>query len=129
MVAIIGLLASVAIGAYQGELSNARATKMAKHYSDSKRLVETMFIDSQSALSNGVPAAFPASVNEWINEINPHDATAPSGGAAFVAGTGDPLTGAVGVQYTGSFAAGDAQVVLHRPAYSGIAATSTTITL
>ena len=129
VVAIIGLLAAVALGAYQGYVNNAHAAKMIQHYNDSKNLVGSMFINADAERAVGVSVSFPATAADWISEINPGNSMAPGGGAAFVVGTGNALTGAVGVQYTGSFATRDAQVVLHRPAYSGVTAISTTISL
>ncbi len=129
VVAIIGLLASVAMGAYQGHVATARAAKMLHHFGDSKRLVESLFANAEAARAVGAAVSFPATANDWINEINPGSALAPGGGAAFVAGTGNTQTGAVGVQYSGSFAANDAQVVLYRPAYSGLSAASTTVAM
>lgn len=129
MVAIIGLLASVAIGAYQGHLGSARAAKMVQHFGDSKRVVDSVFANAQAARVVGAVVSFPTTANEWISQIDTGNSLAPGGGAAFVAGTGDSQTGAVGIQYTGSFAANDAQVVLHRPGYSGVAALSTTTSL
>jgi prepilin-type N-terminal cleavage/methylation domain-containing protein len=129
VVAIIGLLASVAIGAYQGHLASARAAKMAHHYADSDRLVKSLFANAQAARATGGTILVPATVNDWLIAIDPGNSLAPGGGAAFVTGTGNAQTGAVGVLYTGSFAGNDAQVVLHRPAYSGMAAASTTISM
>jgi len=129
VVAIIGLLASVAMGAYQGNLAAVRAAKMIHHYGDSDRLVKSLFANAQAARAIGGTVVFPATANDWLIEINPGNSLAPGGGAAFVTGTGNAQTGAVGVVYTGSFAGNDAVVVLHRPAYSGVAAASTTISM
>lgn len=129
MVAIIGLLASVAIGAYQGNLAGVRAAKVVEHYGDSNRLVTSMFANAQAARALGRAVSFPSNATEWLIEINPGNSLAPGGGAAFETGTGNALTGAVGVVYTGSFAGNDAVVVLHRPAYSGVTAASTTISM
>ena len=129
VVAIIGLLASVALGAYQGNVATARAAKMLHHYGDSDRLVKSLFANAQATRAVGGTVVFPATANEWLSEINPGNALAPGGGAAFVTGTGDTQTGAVGVVYTGSFVGNDAQVVLYRPAYSGLTAASTTISM
>ena len=129
VVAIIGLLASVAMGAYQGNVATARAAKMLHHYGDSDRLVKSLFANAQAARALGGTVFFPATANEWLSEINPGNEPAPGGGAAFVTGTGNTQTGAVGVGYTGSFVGNDAQVVLYRPAYSGLTAASTTISM
>lgn len=129
VVAIIGLLASVAMGAYQRNAATARAANMLHHYEDSDRLVKSLFANAQAARAAGGTVLFPATANEWLSEINPGNALAPGGGPAFVTGTGNAQTGAVGVVYTGSFAGNDAVVVLHRPAYSGVAAASTTISM
>jgi len=129
VVATIGLLASVAFGAYQGQQKSDRAAIILQYFANSKSLIEARFNQAHADRTAGVPVRLPATATEWIAEISPQGSVAPSGGAAFVAGTGNPATGAVGIQYTGSFAAGDAQVVLHRPTYSGVAALSTTIAL
>lgn len=129
MVAIIVLLASVAMGAHQGNVASARAAKLVQHYADSEHLVKSMFGNTQAASAVGATVSFSATVNDWISAINSGSSLAPSDGVAFVAGAGNALTGAVDVQSPGSFAAKDAQVVLHRPAYSGLATSSTTISM
>ena len=42
----------------------------------------------------------------------------------YVAGIGLPGTGAVGIQFTGSYATADAEVTISRPAYNGVPASS-----
>ncbi len=128
VVAIIGVLASVAIPAYNDYVQNAASAKVLKQYTDGQSFVQSRFRLASAEESMGVAVSFPANNAEWIAELNPTDALAPGGGPAWVAGTGNPATGALGVNYTGTWAGGTAQVVLTRPAYAGFAAESTTFT-
>ena len=128
VIAIIGLLASVASSAYLGYLEDARTSKVLTHYNQARQYVAARFMHTQTQIATGVPATLPASAAEWIAELNPSGALAPAGGNAYVAGTGNTATGAIGVQSSGSFATMDAQVILTRPAYAGLAANSVSIT-
>jgi prepilin-type N-terminal cleavage/methylation domain-containing protein len=127
VIAIIGLLASVATSAYLNHIEDARTAKVLTHYDQAQQYVYSRFMRTQNEVAMGVAATLPASAAEWIQEINPSGALAPIGGNAYVTGTGDGSLGAVGIQSSGSFAAGDAQVIITRPAYGGVASNSVTI--
>lgn len=127
VIAIIGLLSSVAMGAYQGYIANAHTSKVLEHYAAARAFADTRFLQAHATLAVGGTPDLPASPAEWISEINGSNELAPSGGPAFVAGAADDFTGAVGIDFTGTFATGDAVLTLYRPAYSGITAESMTI--
>lgn len=124
VVAIIGLLASVASSAYVGYLEDARTAKVHKHYNVAQQFISSHFMSVQAAASSGLPAALPASSAAWIDLLNPDGALAPGGGPPFVPGLGNGVTGAIGIQSSGAFATGDAQVTITRPAYGSLFATS-----
>ena len=128
VVAIIGVLASVALPAYDDYVQNAARAKVAKQYADGQKFVQSRFRLATAETSMGMAVSFPSSDAEWIAELNPTGALAPGGGAAWVSGAGNAATGALGISYSGTWAGGDAQVVLTRPAYSDFAVETSTFT-
>lgn len=127
VIAIIGLLASVATNAYLGYIEDARTSKVLTHYNQALQYANSRFMKTQSQNAVGVVDTLPDSVAAWISELNPTGALAPGGGNAYVAGTGNSVTGAIGVQSSGTFVGGDAQITITRPAYGGIASVSRTV--
>jgi prepilin-type N-terminal cleavage/methylation domain-containing protein len=127
VIAIIGLLASVATNAYLGYIDNARTSKVLTHYNQALQYAHSRFMKAESQNAVGVVDTLPDSVAAWIAELNPTGALAPGGGNAYVAGPGNAVTGAIGVQSSGTFAGGDAEVIITRPAYGGIASVSRTV--
>ncbi|MEZ5598706.1 MAG: type II secretion system protein [Pseudomonadales bacterium] len=127
VIAIIGLLASIAVGAYQGYIDNARAAESTSNFVRAKEYVSSRFSQAYTQLSLGVNPNFPASVADWVTEINPANSPAPSGGPAYITGQGSPVSGAVGIQISGTLTGGDAAVVLTRPAYAGLQSQSITL--
>lgn len=116
VVAIIGVLAAVAIPAYQGYINTANMGKVRSHFEEAKRLVQTTYVKGVVQQSLNQTLSVPANTSGWILIFNRTGASAPGGGNAFISGSSNATTGAIGVTATGSFP-GTAQVVLEQPAY------------
>lgn len=127
VVAIIGILAAVALPAYQDYIRTANVSKVLAHFEEAKRLTDTTFVKGHVQISLNQPVTVPTSTADWISIYNRAGAPAPGGGNAFIAGTGNATTGQVGIDASGTFP-GNAQVVIDLPAYEGITAESETIT-
>ena len=125
--AITGLLASVATAAYLNHVNDARTSKVVAHYSQAQKYIGARFLRARDEAAAGAAVPLPSSAVDWVQELNPSGDLAPGGGNAYVAGTGDPITGAVGVQSSRNLATGNAQVILTRPAYAGLLSNSITI--
>jgi prepilin-type N-terminal cleavage/methylation domain-containing protein len=126
VVAIIGILAAVALPAYQDYIKTANMGKVQAHYEEAKRLTDTTFVKGYVQLSLNQPVTVPVSNSDWIRIYNSTDNLAPGGGLAFVVGAAVNSTGQIGVNYSGSFPV-NAQMVLNRPAYQDLSANSVTI--
>jgi type IV pilus assembly protein PilA len=120
VVAIIGILAAVALPAYQDYIATANMTKVNSHYEEAVRLARSTYVKGNTQTALGLPSTVPTDASGWIAMFNPGGNLAPGGGAAYGAAV-DNTTGAVGV------VGGATQVVISRPAYSQLTADSTTI--
>ncbi len=127
VVAIIGVLAAVALPAYQNYIRTTNMSKVLAHWEESKRLTETTFIKGHVQTTLYQTVTIPTDDAGWIQIFNSGNQPAPGGGNAFISGAGDGATGQIGVTYSGSFPT-TAEMVLDLPAYEDLTATSITIT-
>ncbi len=125
-VAILGLLAGLASVSYASYVSTSATAKTADNYSLARRFVRQEFMLARQQEAIGIPTAetLPADTVQWLQRINGTDASAPGGGPAFVSGSGDATTGAIGIEMTGDYESLTAAVVITRPAYNGQPAVS-----
>lgn len=115
VVAIIGILAAVALPAYQDYIKTANMTKVNSHFEEAVRLTRSTFVKGNTQLALGLTNTTPTDADGWIALYNPGGNLAPGGGNAYQA-TVNNTSGAVGV----TAAAGLVTVV--KPAYQDLSA-------
>jgi type IV pilus assembly protein PilA len=96
VVAIIGILAAVALPAYQDYIANANTAKVRENFSAAKRFIANEFAKEQSrAALSGTAVNYPDAAS-FIAVLNAQGATAPEAGTAY-AGAAVDATGIVGI--------------------------------
>ena len=123
VVAIIGILAAVALPAYQDYIKTANMTKVTAHYQEAVRLARSTYTKGATQTALGLASTVPETAAAWILIFNPQGNLAPGGGAAYAAGAADATTGAIGVT-----AADATQVLIAMGAYEDLTADTETIT-
>lgn len=126
VVAIIGILAAVALPSYRDYITTANMSKVQTSYQEALRITESKYVQGFVQIQLDQTLTIPSTTAEWISLYNPNSVNAPGGGAAFISGSGDATTGAIGVTSSGDFPATSA-VILDLPAYHTLNATTTTI--
>jgi type IV pilus assembly protein PilA len=129
VVAIVGILAAVALPAYQNYIKTANSAKVITGYEIAKKLTIAEFakITTQNALS--IAAVYPSSAGSWIRVFDvTNNATAPGGGKLYRGGSSaqDDTFGAIGIELIGT--GSSSTVAISRPNYRGIGALTATIT-
>ena len=120
VVAIIGILAAVALPAYQDYIKTANMTKVNSHYEEAVRLTRSTFVKGNTQNALGLTNTTPTTSAAWIALYNPGGSLAPGGGAAYQ-GTVNATSGAVGVAVSGTV------VTISKPNYEDLAADSEVI--
>ena len=123
VVAIIGILAAVALPAYQDYIKTANITKVNAHYQEAVRLARTTYVKGHTQAALGLTPTVPETAAKWIEIFNPGDNLAPAGGVNAYADAADGTNGVVGVVSTSA-----ANVTISLPAYQDLTATAITIT-
>lgn len=125
IVAIIGVMAAVALPAFQDYIKTANMTKVNSHFEEAVRLSRVTYVKGNTQEDLGLVNTAPADATSWILVFNPAGNLAPGGGNAFLADDvdGDATTGAIGVVSTSQ-----ASVTIARPAYEDLPAKTIAVT-
>ncbi len=134
VVAIIGILAAVALPAYQDYIKTANMTKVTSHYEEAIRLARSTYVKANTQVALGLLGSDPSDgtptdTNQWIEVLNPGGNFAPGAQVNAYAVNADDATGVVGIQAIPNAAntLADDSVIIFRPAYQDLTAASTTI--
>jgi prepilin-type N-terminal cleavage/methylation domain-containing protein len=132
VVAIIGILAAVALPAYQDYIKNSNMAKVTSHFEEGTRYVQNEMRKIQARLAMGTMT--PANADTELGEaaivarLNQEGGRAPGGQAPYKAGahaSGDDDSGQIAVdQVSGAVSTGDLVVALTRPAFGDFTANS-----
>ena len=120
VVAIIGILAAVALPAYQGYIETANMTKVNAHYEEAVRISQSTFVKGNTQDALALTNTTPSDANGWIAIYNPGLKNAPGGTLAY-ATTAVGATGVIGVAATAS------TVTISRPLYLELTAQSSVV--
>jgi prepilin-type N-terminal cleavage/methylation domain-containing protein len=122
VVAIIGILAAVALPAYQDYIKNANMAKVNAHWEEGARYANNELRKVQAKLAMGTYANAGAADADvavqawWVSAMNSQGGRAPGGGLPYGAAAVDDI-GTVGVTVTGAIAntPSDLTIVVTRP--------------
>jgi type IV pilus assembly protein PilA len=135
VVAIIGILAAVALPAYQNYIRNANLAKVTSHYDEAIRYAENELRRVQAGIAMGTLLTDAADAQmvttQLVARLNNQGGLAPGGGAAYVEGAGVGAVGSIGILVAGTIAAGTLTVTIDRPDYlmpDGVTAASRMLT-
>jgi len=128
VVAIIGILAAVALPAYQDYIKNANMAKVQTHFDEAARFIENDLRRVQAGIAMGTLVTAGGVADAEVNaaallvKLNggapaaAGNALAPGGGDAYLAASSATL-GTVGITVAGTIAAGTYAATIVRPAY------------
>lgn len=129
VIAVMGLLVSIAISSYQNYVTSASVATVSNNYGEAVRTVHNQFAAADARRANGadIVETVPSDIAGWLSILNPNSAQAPGGTPAYEQGLGNGGLGSIGIEVSGSYAGGDLQVTVNQPAFAGMAAKAETI--
>lgn len=126
VVAIIGILAAVALPAYQDYIENSNMAKVTTHFADGVRFAESELRRVQADVAVGRIANLAAADANFtqaafVTTLNGNGGRSPGGDAPYNAAA-NAASGVIQVVVAGTLAASTWTAVFTRPVYAGFAA-------
>ena len=118
VVAIIGILAAVALPAYQDYISKANMAEVKSRYEASIRAAESTMVQGATQRALGLADTVPSTNAAWIALFNPGNDNAPGSAISAYAAAANDATGVIGVTSSGSGVT--ASVILQLPNYEDL---------
>ena len=130
VVAIIGILAAVALPAYQDYIKNANLAKVSSHYEEGFRFIanESRKVQAQMAMGTLTAAAADLVMADTalVARLNQQGGRAPGGVAPYAVAAGAAESGVIQVTRTsGTVATRDLLITITRPVFADFTAVST----
>ena len=123
VVAIIGILAAVALPAYQDYIKTANMARASSNFETAVKSAKATFVKGETRIALGLSSGVPSDADFWVSDVFGADAKAPAGGGnAYVTGAPPAASGAVGVSIDTSSA-----LVLTRVVYEELTALTVTV--
>ena len=124
VVAIIGILAAVALPAYQDYIASANAAKMNTHYEEAIRLTRSTMVKGATQRALGLTDSTPSNAAGWIALYNPDNKTKAPGDSSINAyedtETPSDTAGSIGVNVVNPGSITTQVVRIFRPQYGGL---------
>ena len=125
VVAIIGILAAVALPAYQDYIKTANMTKVNTQYQGAIRATKNTMVKAATQRALNLADSTPADAAAWMVLFNPSGNLAPGGTDDAFEAAANATTGAIGVTAAGTGVESVVTIVL--PAYGDLTTTSEVI--
>ena len=129
-VLVLGVVASIAIAAYETYVEESQSTVVSDNYKAAIHYVRNHYLRAESALAMGMSTneAVATDATGWGSLLNPKGHPAPTlAGSAFTEGAGDAALGSIGIDVTGDYADGDYSVTITQPAFASLPPVSTVV--
>ena len=119
--AILATIATIAMAAYVNYVRTSQISVIDAHFEVAERFARYRYAQAASEVATGVAPdpPVPNDASGWIAIITDDAKMAPLGGPTYLPGSGDPVTGAIGIEATGSYLSGDSAIDITRPAFKG----------
>jgi type IV pilus assembly protein PilA len=132
VVAIIGILAAVALPAYQDYIANSNMAKVVSHFEEGARFIQNDLRRIQAGLAMNITSTAEADAEsaaaDWIGKLTQEGGTSPTGEAPYDDGTLAATNGVVAITDNGgTISGGDLQITITMPAYRALTSASRVI--